>query len=246
MFDIATFYDHAISDGLKEHAEQFSSLATLCQYRLPYEICLKYHKSGSQVLDWGCGNGHFSYFLLEQGAAVTAFSFADPPPYLVGRHGFAHKRGSAEEPRALPFESESFDCVYSMGVLEHVYESGGDEASSLSEIERILKPGGYFLCFHFPNRFGWIEPVGGLLRVNEHFHHRKYVTDDIRDLLSARKLELLEVGRYNFLPRNQLARLPKFWKDRDVGVKLLNLVDLALSKTMPVLNQNYYFVARKL
>ena len=41
---------------------------------------------------------------------------------------------------ALPFDSDSLECVYSMGVLHHV----SDTARAVAEVYRILKPGGVF------------------------------------------------------------------------------------------------------
>jgi ubiquinone/menaquinone biosynthesis C-methylase UbiE len=40
--------------------------------------------------------------------------------------------------KALPFKDDTFDCVYSFGVLHHFPEI----ESALAEIHRVLKPGG--------------------------------------------------------------------------------------------------------
>lgn len=53
---------------------------------------------------------------------------------------------------SLPFESNSFDLVYSTNVLEHV----DDPTKVLSESIRVLKPGGY-LQFVIPNYFSLWE-----------------------------------------------------------------------------------------
>lgn len=38
-------------------------------------------------------------------------------------------------------------------------QCGGEELASLAEIRRILKPGGLFFCYHFPQKSGWVERV---------------------------------------------------------------------------------------
>jgi SAM-dependent methyltransferase len=50
------------------------------------------------------------------------------------------------EKREFPFPDESFDVVFFVDVLEHLY----DPIIALKEIRRVLKPGGY-LCLKTPN-----------------------------------------------------------------------------------------------
>jgi SAM-dependent methyltransferase len=228
---------------LKEYVYQFTSLSSLCQYEIVYQKTLEYLRPNMTVLDWGCGNGHFSYFLTRKMAKTIAFSFDDSPAYLSHRRGFEHVRGSPTEPCKLPFADYSFDLVFSVGVLEHVHETGGDELASLNEIKRVLRRDGTFLCFHFPNRFGWIEPAGLLLGAG-HFHMRKYTRADILHLVAEAGFTLLEHGRYNFLPRNKLSILPSALRDGKLGVNLINTIDGALSAMLPIGTQNHYFIAR--
>ncbi|HVI33733.1 class I SAM-dependent methyltransferase [Phenylobacterium sp.] len=60
----------------------------------------------------------------------------------------------------LPFPDATFDVVLSDWVLEHVE----DPASFAREVERVLKPGGWF-CARTPNRFG-IVAMGATLIPN--------------------------------------------------------------------------------
>lgn len=55
----------------------------------------------------------------------------------VRRAGFSISVGSLT---ALPFASESFDCVYNNNVMEHVY----DVETALREVHRVLRPRGMF------------------------------------------------------------------------------------------------------
>jgi SAM-dependent methyltransferase len=143
----------------------------------------------------------------------------------------------------LPFPDARFDAVFSVGVLEHVFQIGGDERASMAEIRRILKPGGRFLCFHFPNRRGWIEPVAKATGQAPTLHLRKYGREDV-EALTADGWRLLESGRYNMLPRNQLCRLPRAICDTEAGTRLIDFADRALSP-LSAFAQNWYFVARK-
>lgn len=242
--EIISLYRQAVAEGLKPKLGQFASLASLHQYRHVYAVTLKYLAPGGEALDWGCGNGHFAYFLLNHAIRVTGFSFDPAPDFIVSHPHYRHVLGAVEDPVRLPFPDERYQYVFSVGVLEHVRDTGGNEAASLAEIRRVLKPGGYFLCFHFPNRFGWTEPVGSALGVNWYFHQQKYTRRQIKDMVAGAGFELVEWGRYNFLPRNKLI-LPAGWRDSRVGVAALDFVDEMLSTSLRIFTTNHFFVGRK-
>jgi SAM-dependent methyltransferase len=100
----------------------------------------------------------------------------------------------------------SFEAVFSVGVLEHVREFEGDEAGSLREIRRVLRPGGHFVCYHFPNQHSRVERVNG--SAGRHAHLYRYTGDDVRRLCAESGLELVRLRRYAALPRNVFGRLP--------------------------------------
>ncbi|HET6674485.1 MAG TPA: class I SAM-dependent methyltransferase [Nitrospiraceae bacterium] len=230
---------------MKNEIFSFNYLARLYQYRKVYDVSMRYLSPGKDALDWGCGNGHFAYFLLQQHVRTTGFSFDPPPDYLLSRPDFLHARGHTDDPVSLPFPDATFDLVFSIGVLEHVHETGGTERASLAEIWRILKPGGYFLCFHFPNRYGWTEPLCSALGVAKYFHKRKYTREQIRSMAADGRFDLLEWGRYNFLPRNELTWLPAAVSDTIAGAAAFNSIDAIMAKCFPIFTQNHYFVCQK-
>lgn len=90
--------------------------------------------SGDTVLDLGSGTGA-SYHLLSK-YKVTAL---DPDEKMLKLNQFSTKVvGHAEN---LPFEDESFDSVYSTFVWRNI-----DSVDlSMSEIYRVLNPGGKFV-----------------------------------------------------------------------------------------------------
>ena len=228
---------------------QFLGRACAQQYRLPYELTQRYLPTPATVLDWGCGNGHFSYFLREAGHDVEGYAFGDPEPlaqYLCDFTGgrFRYQAGSFAEPVRIPYTDQTFDAVCSIGVLEHVREFGGNEAKSLAEIHRILKPEGLFLCFHFPNRYSWIEGVTSVLRFR--FHHKyKYTKTDILTLMETSGFKIESLRRYNAFPRNIFASLPFFRRSRWLA-RLVDGLDSILGVVLNPFCQNFAVVARRI
>ena len=232
---------------LVDIAEQYKllhcrSLISIRQYMPAYELVRKHVPIGGRVLDWGTGNGHFSYFLMRSGYRTFGFGFEDMPEVCsaLGPGVCDYQRGS--DPVRLPYEDHSFDAVLSIGVLEHVRETGGDESASLREIRRILKPGGVFICAHFPNRFSWIDFVARAL--GRHSHRFTYTQADILRLSADSGLRVIDVGRYGVLPRNlwsgDLLRVIGNWRP---AADAYQLTDVILSSILRPVCQNYWFVA---
>lgn len=97
-----------------------------------------YH--GKRVLEVGCGMGCMAMNWARQGAVITA---VDLNPVAVAQTRrrfeiFGHSGEIREADAArLPFADDTFDYVYSWGVLHH---SPG-LADSLAELRRVMKPG---------------------------------------------------------------------------------------------------------
>lgn len=223
---------------------QFRSLVTANQYRRLYQVVQEFVGPGSHVLDWGCGNGHASYVLSNLGYRVSGFSFEELNLKKHLRAPYVFSRGRLEDPVALPYADKTFDAVVSVGVLEHVRETEGSEEGSLCEIFRILKPGGYVVCYHFPNRFSLIDAVTARVP-NYHHHLYRYTSSDIRQLCRITGFELRRMQRYGFLPRNLWHRSPRAVRNSNLVVGIWNVLDRAMESTFSPLCQNYLFVARK-
>jgi len=227
---------------------QFLGRACAQQYRLPYALTQRYLPTPATVLDWGCGNGHFSYFLHEFGHRVEAYAFGAPAPlvqYLLDHTNghFRYTTGSSTEPVRIPYADQSFDAVFSIGVLEHVRECGGEEARSLAEIHRILKPGGLFLCFHFPNRYSWIEVLTSIFR-SRHHHKYKYTKADIRAMMGNAGFKIESLRRYNAFPRNIFSSLPFLRRTRWLA-RMIDAMDSFLGIVLNPFCQNYAVIARR-
>lgn len=106
-------------------------------------------RAHGKVLELGAGGG--ANFALYDGTRVTSVDGVDPSPGLLDRArdaakaegiDFDIKEGVAEN---LPFADESFDTVLATFTLCSVQ----DQAQSLAEARRVLKPDGQLLfCEH--------------------------------------------------------------------------------------------------
>jgi ubiquinone/menaquinone biosynthesis C-methylase UbiE len=156
-----------------------------------------------QILDWGCGFGQMTYLLKNRGLQVVSYEIDDR-----GR-SFLEKIGQqlilATDPVKLPFPPASFEAVLSCGVLEHVTDAPG----SLREIERVLKPGGYFFIYMLPNRYSYIEFLSD--RLGRGDHEVKYSLKEIRGILDRLGFEVVSTGYKGLLPYN-CKGLPQFLK----------------------------------
>ena len=94
---------------------------------------------GKKVLDAGCGSGRFAYYAAKYGAEVWAMDLG--PAVEVAQRNTA-AAGKAQVIQAdlhrPPFAPESFDFVYSIGVLHHL----PDPETAFHNLLRYLKPGG--------------------------------------------------------------------------------------------------------
>jgi SAM-dependent methyltransferase len=119
--------------------------------------------AGAQVLEVGCGPGHLSIRLARQhGLEVTGL---DLDPAMIARaRANTHRAGNRGGRRpsflvgdvtALAFPDRSFDLVVSTLSMHH----WADPTAGLTEIGRVLRPGGRALIWDFrpgvrPHLFG--------------------------------------------------------------------------------------------
>lgn len=96
------------------------------------ELVIACSGTGKKVLDIGVGDGRMPRNLLK---------FCTPDFYgvdLTEQLKNAPVTKVRADTRRLPFKSDTFDVVYSLGVVEHFPET----AQAIAEHVRVLKPGG--------------------------------------------------------------------------------------------------------
>jgi len=223
----------------------FQSLASARQYLRLYRLAARWIPAGGRVLDWGGGNGHFSFFLADSGFETTAYSFEIPNLLEILKSKNYHFRcADPADPIGLPFPDASFQAVCSVGVLEHVRETGGNESASLKEIFRVLEPGGCFLVYHLPNLHSWIEALASLFPAR-HRHRCRYGRKDIRRLCGDAGFAVVELRRYGSLPRNFWAWAPRILRTSRAVAAAWDALDAAAGILFRPFCQNHCFVARK-
>lgn len=138
------------------------------------------------VLEIGCGAGIDLMQFARAGAIVSARDLTENAVELtrtnLAREGFSGdiRQGNAE---ALDFPDDTFDVVYSHGVLHHTV----DTEKAIAEVRRVLKPGGEAIIMLY-NRISWFNLVSWLSGTNvEHKDEdapiiRKYSTSECRAL----------------------------------------------------------------
>jgi len=100
-------------------------------------------KPDSVILDAGCGNGN--YIIDENRSKISWAVGVDVSQDFVSKN-ICLDEIIISNLEALPFESNKFDAVISLWVLEHLQ----NPTKVFAEIVRVLKPGGLFL-FATPN-----------------------------------------------------------------------------------------------
>jgi ubiquinone/menaquinone biosynthesis C-methylase UbiE len=228
----------------KDGSQGLDVLASLHQYIKAYNLVHKHIPEGSTVLDWGGGSGHFSFFLNLVGYQTQIYAFAEPqliqPEVADGKIVFV--KANINESVHIPLADFSFDAICSIGVLEHVREIGGNERASLKEISRLLKPGGKFLCYHFPSKSSWIEFLASRFGS---YHHQYTYDKDMIDAIFHNILRIEHCKRYAFLPRNSLRHLPKWLANNLWFARCFDALDSILCRLLPWVNQNWLIVAVK-
>jgi 2-polyprenyl-6-hydroxyphenyl methylase/3-demethylubiquinone-9 3-methyltransferase len=111
---------------------------------------LKLNPQGKAALEVGCGGGILCEEIARMGFDVTGIDPSEHSLQIATSHAKAsslrinYTKGTGE---ALPCRDNSFDIVFCCDVLEHVR----DVPKVISEIFRVLKPGGIF-CYDTLNR----------------------------------------------------------------------------------------------
>ena len=116
--------------------------------------------AGAELLEIGCGMGSDLLQFARGGAQCTGIDIT-PRSIEITRHRFSlYGLGGnfmLSDGEHLPFANESFDVVYSNGVLHHT----PDTAGAIREVHRVLRHGGIakVMLYHRHSLNYWFEIV---------------------------------------------------------------------------------------
>jgi 2-polyprenyl-3-methyl-5-hydroxy-6-metoxy-1,4-benzoquinol methylase len=158
--------------------------------------------AGERVLDVGCGEGRFAAEVAREGVAVVGIDVAEEP---LRRARQLHPRldlrvVKGEGPWEFP--DASFDVVWAGEVIEHV----ADTSAWLSEVRRVLRPGGrLLLSTPAHGRLAMLRLALSGRALAEHFdprgeHLRFYTRDSLSELLADFRFQDVEVRGAGGLP----------------------------------------------
>jgi len=153
------FYDELVAEGsatrslLDRFSEGFYEKGD--RGRLWAPVWKSLDLRGAAVLDYGCGDGHFSLRLAMRGARVAGVDIS-PKLIELARVSASKAELNGSSPQFIvgdahhtPFDDNSFDYVFGNGALHHL-----DLDRAYAEIARVLKPGGRALfmepMYHHP------------------------------------------------------------------------------------------------
>ncbi|MGB9198057.1 MAG: class I SAM-dependent methyltransferase [Terriglobales bacterium] len=153
--------------------------------------------SGKRVLEVGVGMGADYLEWLKAGAEATGVDLSSASLTRAQQRcelaGYAADLHQADAEH-LPFPDNTFDIVYSYGVMHH----SPDPAQCIREARRVLRPGGVLriMIYHHPSltgfmlwlRYGWLRAKPLRKAVYDHLESpgtNSYTKDEARKLLDG-------------------------------------------------------------
>jgi ubiquinone/menaquinone biosynthesis C-methylase UbiE len=168
--DVRDFWESHVNNEYYTDAEQASEAyfrdIEERRYRWHYHLRELFESlagSRGRLLEIGSGIGVDSIQLARCGFDVTAIDLTESA--LGVARAYAAQRGAKIDFRlgnaeSLEFDDDSFDVVYSFGVLHHT----PDIARAVAEVRRVLRPGGtaHVMLYH---RYSLVNLVHRLFRL---------------------------------------------------------------------------------
>ena len=226
-------------------------------------------RPGSVFLDAGAGFGRHAFQAAREGATVYALDWAQDE-VVATRNMFRLMVEANEIPAStfggalrgdatrLPFADDTFDCVVTSEVLEHIQ----DDVTAISELRRVLKPGGTLgvtVPTWYPEKINWMLSDEYHAPKSPGGHVRIYSATELKAKLRSAGLDVFASHRAHALhspywwlkcavgPRNDshplVEKYRKFLEwDITEQPKATAIAERVLS---PVLGKSYIVYSRK-
>ena len=253
-----------LSDYRRSQQEMHREVAEMYKRRAGYPFAHEFQQERNDILislapddrslravDLGCGTGILLHHLSRRYGRVAGLDLS--PEMLSGYD----RADSAEEATvsllcgdmtSLPIESESFDVVLCRSALHHM----DDEVAVLSEMCRILRPGGSLIVGEPANDFPlfrlarwWVKRRPSFGKI--HTIDRAYTRAQLRELFDKAGLEVVRERRFGFIAyalcdNPDLVPVLK-WLPRPIAngvARALRVVDHGLAHVPLIKNWSWY------
>lgn len=215
---------------------------------IPLRYILEYlpDSKESRLLDAGCGNGRYSFYLADLG--YTNISAIDLFPSLDSQDRFDYHRASLDE---TPFAANSFDFIFCNSAIYYL----NDPLSGIREFRRILKADGLLvLSAHTKYSIYTVLRKIRLACKSNAVRHLQGVkfdrsTNTYRSMLLACGFQVIYLGGWShpFRPLLKLNQIVKHRFHRDLYVPKANVTK---NKMLKYLKSHFAYhsliVAKKL
>lgn len=152
-----------------------------------------------KILDIGCGTGFRTHVLSKNGALVVGVDIS-AKNIKIARDRYPKIRFFRMSAARLRFKDATHDQVHAIDVLEHVENL----SAVLSEIARVLKPGGTFTAVIPAEKSEkWLLKIRPTYH-SEINHVRIFGDNQLEQLLEKRGFILLQKTRQGFLQHAEL------------------------------------------
>jgi 2-polyprenyl-6-hydroxyphenyl methylase/3-demethylubiquinone-9 3-methyltransferase len=222
------FYDRSADDWW----DQTAKIYALYHLNLPrFQYFDRYiaNWQGLKVLDVGCGGGFTSEFLAARGAIVSGIDQAQKCIVKAKEHAVQHnlnidyQHSVAEN---LPYEDNSFDVAICVDVLEHVRNL----KQTISEIYRVLKPGGFFgfdtINRTFKSKLVMIWLLEDILQeIPQGIHDwQKFIRpSELRQLMAENGLKDFDIRGFNVFGTGIFAKIAAYVHYKKTGSFKINI-----------------------
>jgi len=170
-----------------------------------------------RVLDFGCGNGSFTYMVSKYCDSIYGIDCSsiaiDKAKKAYPKIGFQILGGNNK----LPYDDESFDAIFIIDVLEHIL----DIETLLEEVSRVLKPGGHLLIT--TSQLTRLKLfIIALISLDKYFyptspHIRYFTRNSLASLLNRKGFEVIRYKKnrtyFGFIPQGQMVVTSKIDKE---------------------------------
>jgi ubiquinone/menaquinone biosynthesis C-methylase UbiE len=192
-----------VEPGTREYFERLHPIIYRYEYVPPIFDAESKKLQDKKLLEVGCGMGFDVIEWAKRGVDVSAVDLT-PNAIKIAEHHVELMGQKAElqvgSALDLPYPDNTFDAVWSRGVL-HVTS---DTPKAISEVYRVLKPGGRMIVVNLYNKYSWFVFFTKFGRENFEFKEEDapvidlYTVGEIKQLFST--FDQLEVCKEHYYP----------------------------------------------